>query len=170
MNQQFIKDVFNGTYRELLNDIPEEYQQELLQRYLNYLQEYYQDIPFPNDGYQKFLEDEIESQKFISLNMPTLSKLSLFLKDEGYQELKELSNLGLEKARERLQENKSITYQEKDEKIAVMENAYHRVRPFNLLSAEQELSEGTLDYEYAATGRAFYSFRFGDEVSFLKNR
>ena len=168
MNSKLIKDIFKGTTSELLNNIPNEYKEELAKEYYAYLNNFYKDKSIPTDGYEKVLANEMKFQKDIALSKPPIMKLCYFLKDKGNDELRRLSALGLEKARDRLKDNKSISEEEKDEKIESLKKAFDEVRPFNIISAQRELSEGILDYEYAASGREMYSLRLGHEVRFYK--
>ena len=121
--------------------------------YLNYL----------NDKYKDEFYSSISTEKIIDLEMSLWKdknsdyRLSYLIKDEFFTKLSYLSQVGLKYAMKRLSAEKlnalyepEITEEYAQNNIHLMEQYYENVKPFNKIIAQTYLSEGSVDYIYAA--------------------
>lgn len=156
MREDILKNLYEKMIPIILKDCPEYEQEEMKRGYWEYINKIHDDV-LDYDMPVDVMVDvclEIEKEKWEGKDI--VSKEFLFLKDEKYEQLIYLSNVGFKNAQIRLfnelnNENNplSITHDEAIKNIELMEDYVKFVRPYHEAVAANALSEGILDYQYA---------------------
>ena len=176
--KKIIEKIYLDTVPILLNDVPEKYYKEILDGYKTYIYNKYSSFDFDNSQVSKeelinrFINYEKESLKDETLT----SKLSLFVRDEIFEKILEISRYGYKKAKEKY--DKSLTEEfiiidknKAQEYIDFLNNNLSKVRDFNNIIASREVSEGILDYQYACGNvKDIMSLRLGRHTKRNKSR
>lgn len=159
MKEKFLKEIFDSVLSVLLDGITYENQKEMKDNYISYLINTYQNININEKNYNKLLPIYLKKELMILQKMSINQKKLLYLKDENMEKLIELSNLGMDLKLEAKKTGNYINDDYANECIQKMKNLINLVKPYNGELAQKYLSEGILDYEYAAGLIKFNSFR-----------
>lgn len=157
MEAQFLEELYNKTINTLLIGFDQEEYPEIMSSYKKYLINNYKNVLEPEDDIQKVIDlfIEIENKKWSTKSKK--EKQIFIIHDESLENLKRLSELAEKYAKKRLgnEIDKSIfevelTEVQVKDYIKKLEEYSNSVKVFNKEIALSYLSEGTLDFLYAA--------------------
>lgn len=169
-NEYLIKKVFDNVAIMIIGNVDNNYRDELLNAYKNYLIECYSEYDFDEKNIEKYINaiTELEISKWKDEKQN--AKLVLLLKDDILEEIRKISNIGYNYAINKLHgtsldngENplEILDKTTVDENIVLLRNLLPKVREFNKGLAANLVSEGILDYEYALGNSINTSLRVG---------
>ena len=150
MIDKLIKEVYSSVINILLCNIDEQDKEEVSRNYFNYLYSLYSDKDINNENYEKLLNIivKIEKADWESRDKDTI--LFYFKNDESYNIISKLSKKAYTLASNRCQNNDiCLSPKEAEMYIETMIKALDNVEDFNKIEAEELVSEGILDFEYA---------------------
>ncbi len=169
MVEQNVKEMADRFLSELKNELlintEEKYHDDLINGYYNDLSNWISNSKLfyerPDDFFELNFERKKNSLRYAT-TVPTL-KLNLYILDESYNELVNISGIGFKAATDRINksEHPIISKDFADGQIDKMTNLHKNVREFNVERANQSVSEGILDYKYASGESEFTSIRVG---------
>lgn len=163
--EKFINEILENIKDELFSGVDSKFYDELLISYKKYLFSTLKNIKLTDDNYNKTIkiitEDNLNILKSYSPNF----KLSLYIQDESYKKIYNLSMKGFNFALDKFNNNNMISINEANNYKNEMEKLLPDVYEFNYLSAMSLLSEGILDYDYACSDITYTSFRLANEIN-----
>ncbi len=161
-------DILNAVYETMIDDIIKDFNtneyEEVQEAYRDYLNFSYQNSLKLSNDKEKLKKFFIKLEKQKWENKDKILKQALLLNDENYDELLKLSNMALEyaKLKYRGKENEIPINQEQALDYIEMMNKYsENVRDYNKERTILQLSEATLDFEYAVNLNSNMSLRMG---------
>lgn len=163
MEDDIINKIYNRVINVILKDSSQENSKELSDSYRQYLINTYGDIDEQvinlEDVFNTIVEVELDKWKNVSI----LKKYSEFLRDDALKNIEQISLVGQRYALNRLRQKNilSISENEANQNIEMLENLRPNVRDFNKTLADYYISEGTIDFEYACGKTNNYSLRVG---------
>ena len=169
-NELLIKKVFDRMAIMIISNVDDNYRNELLDAYKDYLIECYYDYNYAEKDNEKYVNTIIELETSKWKNEKQNAKLVLLLKDDVLEEIREISNNGYNYAINKLNSismnNNEILFEEldkttADKNIALLQELLPKVREFNSGLAASLVSEGILDFEYASGNSNHTSLRIG---------
>lgn len=168
-NELLINEVYNKIAIMLISDVEDNYRDELLKAYKEYLISCYSQRDFEQTKLEKYINAIIELETMKWEKQPPNAKLANLLKDEALKKIQEISNQGYDYAISKLQniienDKRQLNVIEKryaDENIMQLNSLLPRVREFNRGLATSLVSEGILDFEYASSDSDITSLRIG---------
>ena len=164
--KEFIERIYNNTIATILNGFSIEEQEEIKEGYKKYLETQYS-VTYEAvlDNIEKAIAIFSDVENKLWINKSKEEKQSYFIEDKALDSLKELSGIALKYAVDRLtSEKNNTTYEginmdEMNKSIDEMKIKAEQVKQFNADYAMSLLSEGILDYNYAAKNSDNMSFR-----------
>lgn len=148
----------------IIENINEQYKREFIECYSEYLKDKYSDEFYDYISLEKIIDFE----KRLWDGKSESYKLSTIVKDEFMDKLAYLSEVGLKYAMKKLNTlrmnqvyESEITEEDAQKNIAMMQQYYENVKPFNRNLAQTYLSEGAIDYSYAVGLTDQMSLRVG---------
>ncbi|MDE6285273.1 MAG: hypothetical protein K2M17_05960 [Bacilli bacterium] len=159
-NEQFINQLYTNTIEEFLKNVTTS-RDELAEAYKSYLFQTYESLEVAPEKYDATLE--VLSKTLVSQwgILPENHKMQELLKDEAMQDIRELSYKGLEYARLKISEKQILSTELANQAIQQLESVVDKVKPYNQNLAKELISEGILDYMYAAGLSENTSLRLG---------
>ena len=167
-----IDKLYNELLPIVLNDIDENYIDDLKEGLKNYLSERYKnsfnDPKTSEINYNNFLK--IEKNRWT--NTPNINKLSYLIYDENFEKLIQLSNniflLAKDKMYNKYKIDRNLSNEEIQKTISNIEYLADNVYFFNSHNVKNLLSETILDYLYVYTNNDDMSLRLGKEYNNYK--
>ncbi len=158
-NEKIIQEIFDQIVPFVLKDIPLEYIDEVKKGFYNYLTIKY--------AFKDFEENKLETIKLVIKleqmeweRASNVYKLRLFVKDNSYEKI---CNLSLEAFEQAQKKNNNLvnvlSSLEAETKINELTNGLSHVCFFNYDLAKELISEGILDYLYASRDTDVMSLR-----------
>jgi len=158
--KDFINQIYLETLFEVLKNIPEQYREEIEKNYKNSLYEKYYNVVFEEENREKVINYFVNTEISFWKNMNSNLKLSYLIKDVALEKIEYISNLGYKCAKERLDNNILINELEANSYINLMNEHLANVKPFNIVLAQNYISEGIMDFMYACGKTDNKSLRF----------
>jgi len=160
--QKMINQLFSTTLDQLLSDIPSEFKAEMQSAYSQHLIKRYGEVTLPDanktDDYVTTLVNR-ELREWGS-SSPEM-KMSAFLKDEFLDKIGAIAEQGFSYASKKLIDQTTISPETAKQNIEMLKQYLPQVRSFNVLLAQSYVSEGILDFQYAAGLTENISLRLG---------
>ena len=159
---ELAKKIFDETVDNLIDGVDEKYYDDLKNGYFEYL----------CNRYKKYsIEDAdvfINLMRKSLLRSGSLSRLSTYIQDDELENIRHLSQNGLDKACYYAENILSkgdrtpiVDSNELEESTISLREGLSKVKEFNQDIARNLISEGVLDYNFAAGKTDFMSFRLG---------
>ncbi len=157
MIEKIINGIMDNSKEAFLEDVDPSIHEKMLIAYKHYLMETYASTIDPKDNPDQIIriysKMEIKKWKGQSLTQ----KLSRIIKDDNLEKLMEVSEIGYKLAQRKMgfllsetEHNPDISEEEAQAYIGEMKQLAEQVRPFNIYIAQEALSEGILDFQFAA--------------------
>lgn len=154
-NEILIKKIFDKTILTVLSNISDNYHDEVIRTYNNYLIKHYEKYNSSNSNIiNAFVELEISKWKDIDES----AKLSLLLDDKAMDKIREIASLGFDYAKKRFEYERnnfnnesiiSIDVKKANENIDELNNLIKEVREFNSVVASKIVTDAIMDFQYA---------------------
>lgn len=154
-NENLIKKIFDKTILTVLSNISDNYHDEVIRTYNNYLIKHYEKYNSSNSNIiNAFVELEISKWKDIDES----AKLSLLLDDKAMDKIREIASLGFDYAKKRFEYERnnfnnesiiSIDVKKANENIDELNNLIKEVREFNSVVASKIVTDAIMDFQYA---------------------
>ncbi len=166
VRNEMIEKIYNNLINKFQNNIPETEKEELSKLLKREIEGEVNKITEPIDEKEKeFIITFITSYEKDLCNSSLEYKKAKLIKDEQYEQINYLSLNAYALARKKLNDNETISVDEANEKLKLLENALNLVQDFNKPQAQTEVSEAILDLKYASGQVAdIFSLRMGREI------
>lgn len=168
MEQQFLENLYNGTINTFLQGFSDTEKQELLSSYKQYIIDNYTNVLEPDDDVNKVTQlfIDIENKKWLKKTQE--EKKIIVVRDQSLDHLQYLSQTAFKYAQVRLGKELTgnsfipeITEEQAKKYLKEMEECIEKIQPHNLKIARTYLSEGSIDFLYAANLTNNMSLRVG---------
>ena len=159
-----INKIYDNMIKIILTDVETEYHEAFCQKYLETLKNRYSDIEVETENvdelYQMLYQVEYDEWQSMSSSM----KKHIFMNDVALNNIIDISSIAFKCAKNRLDNNVSISKQEAEQYILKLKELYNSVQDFNKQLAMWYISEANVDFDYASNQTVYMSTR----ISHLK--
>lgn len=164
--EEMIKEIYVKTIDIVLNNTDGQYKDELIKSYQNYLERGYLNLDTLEQSYEEILPIFLDYEISYWQSMSPEAKLSRLLSDIAYEKILEISNLGYDCAMRKINHNNienffPIDRETANKSIEFLTSLITQVKEFNKVPAEDSVSEGILDFQFAAGLSKVKSLRIG---------
>ena len=156
MKEKVVERILGETKETFLEGVDSSIHEKILLAYKNYLMETYANILREDDNLEQVIRiwSHMEKRKWVGKN--TSYKLSMIIKDDNLDKLREISGIGYKLAQKKMgfvlsdtQYTPELSKEQMNAYIEEMQNLFEHVEPFNINIARNYLSEGILDFQFA---------------------
>lgn len=168
MKEKIIEEILSNAKDTFLEGIDPEIHEKMLIAYKHYLLEEYGGIIDSKDDKEQLVRicTKLEKQKWPGQSMS--QKMARIIKDENLDKIREISGIAYKKAQRKIgfllsgdEYIPDISAEQVNEYIKQLEELLDKVKPFNIYVAQTAVSEGILDFQYAANLTEDKSLRVG---------
>ena len=162
MTEEIIKKIYKNTISTVLENIDSEVVNDLCAAYYEYLLRNYSNFDTKGKNEEEVITIFSQLEKSKWSNMNSGMKKSELLKDEAFEHIKYISGMGLKYAQERVVKNSVVLDAETADKYIDLLNEYlPKVQKFNVFIAQNYVSEGIMDLQFASGKTNDMSLRIG---------